>query len=174
MVTDRGIATGERVRHLRGQGYRYPVVDPERARHFDAEHSVCIRTAANRGAHLRKVMSDDGREAHPYCLSEERAAKKHGIVERFSGRSPPNSPRACQAPRPGSGSNRFGNGSGGPRPEAGARRVSLAAALSGNTSSASNEMGFGGEPVAAGPGRIMRFRDDGFGLPSLDAGCSAT
>ena len=31
-------------------------------------------------------MSDDGREARPYCLPEERAAKGRGIVERFAGR----------------------------------------------------------------------------------------
>ena len=162
MVTDRGIATGERVCQLSGQGYRYPVVGPERARHFDAENPVCIRTAANRGAHLRKVMSDYGREARPYCLSEERAAKKQGIVERFvqvlielSGGLPSSAS--------GSRSNRSGNASA--RPEAGARRASLAAILSGNTSSASNEIGFGGEPVTVSPGRIMRFRDEGFGLP---------
>ena len=86
VVMDRGIATEERVCRLREQGYRYLVVSREHARHFDAEHSVCIRTAANRNVHLQKVMSDDGREARLYCFSEERAAKERAIVERFAGR----------------------------------------------------------------------------------------
>ena len=86
VVMDRGIATEERVCWLREQGYRYLVVSREHARHFDAEHSVCIRTAANRNVHLQKVVSDDGREARLYCFSEERAAKERAIVERFAGR----------------------------------------------------------------------------------------
>ena len=86
MVTDRGIAVGERVRRLREQGYRHPVVGRERARHFDAENPVCVRTAANRNVHPRKVVSDDGREARLHRLSEERVARGRGIVERFAGR----------------------------------------------------------------------------------------
>ena len=86
VVMDRGIATRERICRLREQGYRYLVVGRERARHFDAENSVCVRTTANRAVRLRKVVSDDGREARPYCLSEERAAKERAIVERFAGR----------------------------------------------------------------------------------------
>ena len=87
VVTDRGIATGERICRLREQGYRHLVVGSERARHCDAENPVRIRTAADRAVRLRKVVSDDGREARPYCLSEERAARERGIVERFAGRS---------------------------------------------------------------------------------------
>ena len=86
VVMDRGIATEERVRWLHGQGYRYLVVGRERARHFDTENSVRIRTAANRAVRLHKVVSDDGREARLYCFSEERAAKERAIVERFAGR----------------------------------------------------------------------------------------
>ena len=85
VVTDRGIAVGERVRWLHEQGYRHLVVGRERARHFDAENPVCVRTAANRNVHPHKVVSDDSREARPYCLPEERAAKGRGIVERFAG-----------------------------------------------------------------------------------------
>ena len=87
VVMDRGIATGKRVCWLHRQGYRYLVVGRERARHFDAENSLRIRTAANRAVRLHKVVSDDGLEARPYCFSEERAAKERGIVERFAKRS---------------------------------------------------------------------------------------
>ena len=83
MVTDRGIATGECLRRLRGQGYLYLVVSRERTRHFDAEHSVHIRTAANRDVHSHKGVSDDGREARPYCLSEGHAAMDRAIAGRF-------------------------------------------------------------------------------------------
>ena len=86
VVMDRGVATEERVCRLREQGYRYLVVGRERARHFDAENSVCIRTAANRNVHLQKVVSDGRREARLYCFSKERAAKERAIVERFAGR----------------------------------------------------------------------------------------
>ena len=86
VVMDRGIVTEERLCWLHGQGYRYLVVGRERARHFDAEHSVRIRTAANRDVRLHKVVSDDGREVRLYCFSEERAAKERGIVERFAKR----------------------------------------------------------------------------------------
>ena len=86
VVMDRGIATGERVRWLHGQGYRYLVVGRKRARHFDAENSMRIRTAADRDVRLHKVVSDDGREARLYCVSEERAAKERAIVERSAER----------------------------------------------------------------------------------------
>ena len=33
-----------------------------------------------------QVVSEDGRELRPYCLSEERTAKERGIVERFAKR----------------------------------------------------------------------------------------
>ena len=86
IVTDRGIATEECAWRLRGQGYRDLVVGRKRARHFDAEHAVRIRTAANRGVHLHKVVSDDGRAVRPYCFFEERAAKERASVERFGKR----------------------------------------------------------------------------------------
>ena len=83
---DRGIATEERVRWLREQGYRSLVVSRERTRHFDAEPAVRIHTAANQNVHLHKVVSDDGQEAYLYCFSEARAAKERSIVERFAKR----------------------------------------------------------------------------------------
>ena len=86
VVMDRGIATEERVRWLREQGYRYLAVSRERTRHFDAEQPVRIHTAANQHVHLHKVVSDDGHEARLYCFSETRAAKERGIVERFAKR----------------------------------------------------------------------------------------
>ena len=42
-----------------------------------------IRTAANRDGHPHKVVSDDGREAHPYCLPQARAAKERPAAGRF-------------------------------------------------------------------------------------------
>ena len=86
VVMDRGTAGEERVCWLREQGYQYLVVNREHARHFDAEHSAPTRTEANRDVRLHKVVSDDGREVRLYCLSEERAAKERGTVERCAKR----------------------------------------------------------------------------------------
>ena len=109
VVMDRGIATEERVCWLREQGYRYLVVGREHARHFDAEHSVCIRTAANRNVHLRKVVSDDGREAHHRrTLRRALQAGPHRTLRGAcqtprpeTGRPGPGTHRAARAPKPG-------------------------------------------------------------------------
>ena len=55
VVMDRGIATEDRVRWLRDEGYRYLVVSRERTRHFDAQAAVRIETASSHGVHLHKV-----------------------------------------------------------------------------------------------------------------------
>ena len=86
VVMDRGIATEDRVRWLRDEGYRYLVVSRERTRHFDAQAAVRIETASSHGVHLHKVLSEDGQEVRLYCFSEERAAKERGIVARFAKR----------------------------------------------------------------------------------------
>ena len=86
VVMDRGIATEDRLRWLRDEGYRYLVVSRERTRHFDAEAAVRIETASSHGVHLHKVLSEDGQEVRLYCFSEERAAKERGIVARFAKR----------------------------------------------------------------------------------------
>ena len=86
VVMDRGIATEDRLRWLREQGYRYLVVSRERTRHFDPEAALRIETASKHGEHLHKVLSDDGQEVRLYCFSEQRAAKERGIVERFAKR----------------------------------------------------------------------------------------
>ena len=86
VVMDRGIATEDRVRWLREQGYRYLVVSRERTRHFDADAALSIETASHHRVQLHKVLSDDGREVRLYCFSEKRAAKERAIVERFAQR----------------------------------------------------------------------------------------
>ena len=86
VVTDRGIATEDRLRWLREQGYRYLVVSRERNRHFDPEVALRIETASKHGVHLHKVLAEDAQEVRLYCLSEERAAKERGITERFARR----------------------------------------------------------------------------------------
>ncbi len=86
VVMDRGIATEDRVRWLREQGYRYLVVSRERTRHFDADAALSIETASQHRVHLHKVLSDDGQEARLYCFSQARAAKERAIVERFAQR----------------------------------------------------------------------------------------
>ena len=86
VVMDRGIATEDRLRWLRNQGYRYLVVSRERDRHFDAEAALRIESASHHGVHLHKVLADDGQEVRLYCFSEERAAKERGIAERFARR----------------------------------------------------------------------------------------
>ena len=86
VVMDRGIATEDRVRWLREQGYRYLVVSRERTRHFDADAALSIETASQHRVHLHKVLSDDSQEARLYCFSQARAAKERAIVERFAQR----------------------------------------------------------------------------------------
>ena len=86
VVMDRGIATEDRIRWLRNQGYRYLVVSRERTRHFNAETARRIENASRNGVYLHKVLSDDGQEVRLYCFSEERAAKERGIAERFARR----------------------------------------------------------------------------------------
>ena len=86
VVMDRAIATEDRVRWLREQGYRYLVVSRERTRHFDTDAALSIETASHHRVHLHKVLSDDGQEARLYCFSQARAAKERAIVERFAQR----------------------------------------------------------------------------------------
>ena len=86
VVMDRGIATEDRVRWLRGQGYRYLVAGRERARRFDPDAALSIETASRRRVHLHKVLSDDGQEVRLHCFSEDRAAKERAIAERFASR----------------------------------------------------------------------------------------
>ena len=86
VVMDRGIATEERIRWLRQQGYRYLVVSRQRTRHFDLEAALRIESALKHGVYLHKVLADDGREVRLYCFSEARADKERGIAERFAQR----------------------------------------------------------------------------------------
>ena len=86
VVMDRGIATEDRVRWLREQGYRYLVVSRERTRHFDADAALSIETASQHRVHLHKVLSDDAQEVRLYCFSQARASKERAIVERFAQR----------------------------------------------------------------------------------------
>jgi len=86
VVLDRGIATEDRVRWLREEGYRYLVVSRERARHFDPDEAQRIETASNHGVYLHKVRSEDAQEVRLYCFSEQRAAKERAITERFAQR----------------------------------------------------------------------------------------
>ena len=64
---DRGIATEDRVRWLRGSGYRYLVVSRERKRRFDAGAAVAHGTRAGRTVHLQKTASPDGDEVRLPC-----------------------------------------------------------------------------------------------------------
>ena len=86
VVMDRGLATEDRLRWLREEGYRYLVVSRERGRRFEPAAAERLGTASGHGVHLHKELSEDGREVRLYCFSEERAAKERGIVERFAGR----------------------------------------------------------------------------------------
>ena len=80
VVMDRGIATEERLRWLREQGYRSLVVSRERTRHFDPEAALRIETASGHGVHLHKVVSEDAQEVRLYCFSEARAAKELSLI----------------------------------------------------------------------------------------------
>lgn len=83
VVMDRGVATEANLTWLREQGYRYLVVSRQRQRHFDHEGAVTLTTASNERVALKKVLSDDGEEAHLYCYSDQRAKKEAGITQRF-------------------------------------------------------------------------------------------
>lgn len=86
VVMDRGIATEANLIWLRENGYRYLVVSRERDRQFDSQQAITIKTAGDETIRLHKQLSEDGKEARLYCLSEQRAKKEAGISKRFSER----------------------------------------------------------------------------------------
>lgn len=86
VVMDRGVATEDRIRWLREEGYRYLVASRQRGRQFDAEAALTVETASQAKLQLHKVVSDDGQEVRLYCCSQQRAEKEKGILERFSRR----------------------------------------------------------------------------------------
>ena len=86
VVMDRGVATEDRIRWLREEGYRYLVASRQRGRQFDAEAALTVETASKAPLQLHKEVSDDGEEVRLYCCSPQRAEKEKGILERFSRR----------------------------------------------------------------------------------------
>ena len=86
VVMDRGVATEDRIRWLREEGYRYLVASRQRGRQFDAEAALTVETASKTELQLHKEVSDDGEEVRLYCCSPQRAEKEKGILERFSRR----------------------------------------------------------------------------------------
>ena len=86
VVMDRGVATEDRIRWLRQEGYRYLVASRQGGRQFDAEAALTVETASKAKLQLHKVVSDDGQEVRLYCCSPQRAEKEKGILERFSRR----------------------------------------------------------------------------------------
>ena len=86
VVMDRGVATEDRIRWLREEGYRYLVASRQRGRQFNAEAAVTMETASKTELQLHKEVSDDGEEVRLYCCSPQRAEKEKGILERFSRR----------------------------------------------------------------------------------------
>ena len=84
VVMDAGVATEANVAWLRDNGYRYLVVSRERARHFDPDLAVALRTRSRKSVHVHKV--DEGEETRLYCYSEARAKKEQGIADRFAAR----------------------------------------------------------------------------------------
>ena len=86
VVMDRGVATEDRIRWLREEGYRYLVASRQGRRQFDAEAAVTVETASKTELQLHKQISDDGQDVRLYCCSPQRAEKEKGILERFSRR----------------------------------------------------------------------------------------
>ena len=86
VVMDRGVATEDRIRWLREEGYRYLVASRQRGRQFNAEAALTVETASKTELQLHKEVSDDGEEVRLYCCSPQRAEKEKGILERFSRR----------------------------------------------------------------------------------------
>ena len=83
VVMDAGIATEANLSWLGEHGYRYLVVSRERARQFEAETAIPIKTAARTTVHLQRVDDPDNKEVRLYCYSEQREEKEQGINRRL-------------------------------------------------------------------------------------------
>ena len=86
VVMDAGIATEANVVWLRENGYRYLVVSRERARRFDPDLAIALKTRSRQTVHVHKVVEVDGGELRLYCYSEARAKTEQGIAARFAAR----------------------------------------------------------------------------------------
>jgi len=86
VIMDRGIATQANIDWLIAHQYRYLVVSRERARSFDADRAIEVKTASNQTLKIYKVINKDNSEARLYCYSEQRKAKEEAITKRFTDR----------------------------------------------------------------------------------------
>ncbi len=86
VAMDAGVATEANVVWLRENGYRYLVVSRERARRFDPDLAVALKTRSRQTVHVHKAVDPDGGEVRLYCYSEARAKKEQGMAERFAAR----------------------------------------------------------------------------------------
>jgi transposase len=86
VVMDRGVASEANLVWLRERGYRYLVVSRQRARQFNSDEAICLKTASRDQVQVQKVISEDGKEVRLYCYSERRAKKEEGISKRFAER----------------------------------------------------------------------------------------
>ena len=90
VIMDAGIATEDNLRWLRTNAYRYLVVSRGTKRVFDSDEARAITTASCDTVTIYKEFvtheEEDGteyREARLRCLSEARAEKERGIIDRF-------------------------------------------------------------------------------------------
>jgi transposase len=89
-IMDRGIATAANVKFLRDGGFRYLVVNKEKARVFDEARAEPIRTAKGEDILIYSQRGEDGLENRVYCRSPSRAAKERAMLRgkmvKFEGR----------------------------------------------------------------------------------------
>ncbi len=91
VIMDGGIATEDNLRWLRAGAYRCPVVSRTTKRVFDSDEARAITTASCDKVAIHKESvtreEEDGteyKESWLRCLSEARAEKERGIINRFS------------------------------------------------------------------------------------------
>ena len=83
-VTDRGIATEERLQWLRERGCRCLAVSRKRRRGFEEDGAVTVENRKGQPVRLRGTVDEESGEARLQCGSAARAEKERGIAERFA------------------------------------------------------------------------------------------
>ena len=84
VILDRGTATKSVLDWLVSANYLYVVVSRERARIFERDKALTIRTAQEQELHIYRELNEEKTEACLYCYSPGRAAKEEAITARFA------------------------------------------------------------------------------------------
>jgi hypothetical protein len=81
VIMDRGIATADNLAWLVKNGFRYLVVNRERARVFDDSKGKPLKTASGDEVYIYSQTREDGAEKVLYCRSPRRALKEWAMLE---------------------------------------------------------------------------------------------